>query len=211
MNSRFNHSPRKRLFAVGFIAWTFLLGLVLQLSLPTASPQTQGVSDQVQLEASVSTIQLNLTTHPGARTPATGNWAHGFEFNLHDCGSNTNLVSINPNSANSNGDSVVAIPSSANISGSNRIYVRGESHLNKDLGCIDFATQAVTASFTAGAEELIPGEVSNVYDNYINSLDISPLINDFSGNTVKYDLNRDGLVNQSDLNILVDSLYVNGD
>jgi hypothetical protein len=88
-------------------------------------------------------------------------------------------------------------------------YVRGFSHLNKKfLNFRAFNPLETEIDFTVGGAELSAGETSVVYDNKINSLDLSTQISAFYSTTdIKNDLNRDGKVNSLDFSNSIYNLY----
>ncbi|MFW5702634.1 MAG: hypothetical protein ACOCXP_01565 [Candidatus Dojkabacteria bacterium] len=169
-------------------------------------------SGNLSVSSSVSTTALNLRVYPDSRVPSTGNFTNTQLVEIRTCNSALNTVTSTPTLAtNSSGDGTISFNPGSNFQGLYNIYVRGVSHLGKDLGCVDFNTRTVTAQFTAPEDRLIPGEVSAVYDNYINGLDASGIASNFGTSNVLYDLNRDGIVDQLDLDIWGGNVYLLGD
>ncbi len=91
--------------------------------------------------------------------------------------------------------------------------VRGYSHITKKfedkrieydpIGTLDF-TESETFEFFAG-------ETSNIWDDKINSLDISTLINNMYSDDYKNDLTQDEKVNSLDVSNTIDNFYMEGD
>ena len=56
-------------------------------------------------------------------------------------------------------------------------------------------------------KDLLAGAISIVYNNFINALDLSVMMNELFSNDVKADLNQDGLVNSLDLSNQIYNFY----
>lgn len=166
------------------------------------------VDTNVTVTANAVTEVFNFQTIPDDRI---GDLTNTQNITIRNCANTSNSYTYTNIPTDIGGFGTLNIPANHNQFGSKRVIVRGFSHLNKDLGCIDFDSVDFTHYFNQPGEELTPGEVSNVYDNYINSLDASGVITDFTQTTVKYDLNLDGTVDGTDLDILLNYLYQAGD
>lgn len=200
-------------FFLGFVvvAATLINAYVFWRDQNTTSPRVSQAIDVdagLTITAGVSTQTFNFQTIPDDRLADLSNTQ---DITIRNClgsgGSNT-FANVPTNNL---GFGSLNISPSASISGSKRVLVRGLSHLNQDMGCINFSQVNFTHNFNQPGQELIPGEVSNVYDNYLNSLDASGIISDLGQTTVKYDLNLDGSVDDSDLDIMLNYLYLTGD
>jgi len=96
-------------------------------------------------------------------------------------------------------------------SGNYRIEIIGYSHLNKNFPCRLVSSSEEYVDLTQDSAVLLAGEVSNVYDNYINSLDISVLVNQLYNADYLTDLNQDSKVNSLDMSIQIYNLFKFGD
>lgn len=172
----------------------------------------QSAQDDISVNTSVSTTQLNISLFPDARVPATGNYANSQEVQIRTCNTAlTPLYTISSLSTNSSGAGTINLAASSNFSGNYNVYVRGISHLGKNMGCVNLNQKVTSVSFSAASERLVPGETSTAFDNYINGLDGAAIAGNFSTSNTKYDLNRDGTVDQADLDIWGDNVYQAGD
>jgi hypothetical protein len=96
------------------------------------------------------------------------------------------------------------------VAGPYDIYVKGSSHLttkfpNRTIGPVAISDHDLTF------EDLRAGDTHPVSDDYINSLDIAYILNNFGTTDLQADLNRDGDVDETDIAILLDHLYKIGD
>ncbi|MBD3363059.1 hypothetical protein GF362_05040 [Candidatus Dojkabacteria bacterium] len=92
-------------------------------------------------------------------------------------------------------------------------YARAYSHLRKGFVDLDaFYTPNSTLDLTDGGSfQFLAGETSNVFDNKINSLDISTQINHLYTDDYKNDLNQDDEVNSLDLSNTIFNFYLVGE
>lgn len=92
------------------------------------------------------------------------------------------------------------------------VWLKGQSHLSKVLRQVEIKERAVTLDFTFGETfYLIAGDVHESKDNFINSLDITAVVNQLYTSNIDADLNRDGIVNALDISIVVNNLYKSGE
>jgi hypothetical protein len=90
--------------------------------------------------------------------------------------------------------------------------VRGFSHLVKEFEDIAVITNVTDLDYTNSETfEFFAGETSNIFDNKINSLDLSTQIEYLYSNNYKNDLNQDGKVNSLDISNTIDNFYLEGD
>ncbi len=90
-------------------------------------------------------------------------------------------------------------------------YLRGSEHLQEQfLGFNLFAT-ASSSDVDISTHPLKTGEISTVFDNKINSLDVSKLGSNYGTATSSSDLNKDGEVNILDLVAQLNNYHVSGD
>jgi hypothetical protein len=120
---------------------------------------------------------------------------------------------ITGTATNFTGTGTVVIPGNQIIlSGSYRLIVRGFSHLRRQYSCYTINQASGTyIDLTLENKDLLAGEVNPVYDNYINSLDMSALINKLFTGDYKMDLNQDGQVNSLDYSNQIYNIFVAGD
>ncbi len=170
----------------------------------------------VRIEASVLECNLDVTLRPESRS--VSNYSTDLEIDIHDAGSSL-VASLYPpvvSTDNSGFASIdVCVTYGHELPQSNYdFYVRGLSHLQK-LFANETAFGAGFDSFvwTNAADELIAGETSNVFDNKINSLDISTQITTFraASYNAKDDLNLDASVDTTDLDITKLNFFKVGD
>jgi hypothetical protein len=64
---------------------------------------------------------------------------------------------------------------------------------------------------TLTGNKLLAGDTGSTNDNYINSLDLSTLVEKFYTADNKNDLNQDGIVNSLDLSNQIFNLFKTGD
>jgi len=169
-----------------------------------------GDSD-VTVSAFIRINHIDFTVYPEKRQPSTGNWGTFIDFVLEDCvSSNTYTFSNIPTDPLGNGR--IEIPAiNPLLDGDYRFFAKGNSHLNEEFNCYTLETINPYINLTLEGKELLAGEVSTVYDNYINSLDMSVLINAlFTSNSIS-DLNHDSVVNALDFGNQIYNLFVAGD
>lgn len=175
------------------------------------SPCTEGPQPPVTVTAFIRIVDVKFTVYPEKREPAIGNWATIADVRLQDC-NNSNNFTYNAIVTNSIGKGTVVIPSSNPLpEGDYRFFIRGYSHLNEEFNCYTLDTIGPDIDLTLEGKELLAGEVSNSYDNYVNSLDMSVLIGKLFTNDYKSDLNQDTLVNGLDFGNQIYNLFKNGD
>lgn len=190
-----------------------LIGIVLCWLMINQIRSNAGVlAEDVVVTASVPVCNLQLTARPADRIPPIGNWGTYLNVsvtNLSDqqqfafAGNSDNQGTINYDLCD-NGVSVEP--------GTYNFYIRGLSHLRKRFPAVQtFTNYNSSVIFAAPSQYLVAGETSEVYDNFINGLDISTQVVSLYTGDEQDDLNKDGVVNALDLSITVKNLYVQGD
>ncbi|MCS7317421.1 MAG: hypothetical protein NZZ41_03750 [Candidatus Dojkabacteria bacterium] len=173
----------------------------------------KAVSQQVLISASIYTCNLTLVVKPEKRLPVNNNWSNTNQIQIEDINTNNIVASF---SMNMNNLGIGTINLCANNiflnEGNYNFYITGFSHLRKKFSNIySFNIQNITHDLTGTNNFLLAGEISNTFDNKINSLDVSKLIDNMYTNDVKSDLNRDGSVNFLDINIIVTNFLKHGE
>jgi len=92
------------------------------------------------------------------------------------------------------------------------ITAKGYSHLRVKKSGVNIS-DGVTIDFSDGGVNTLPsGDVNSTDgDNKVNGIDLTLIVSDLNGVTVRYDLNRDGRVNGIDLTNAVTNLNDLGD
>lgn len=170
------------------------------------------LAEDVIVTASVPVCSLQLTARPADRIPPIGNWGTYLNVSVTNL-TDQHLFAFGGNSDNQgtinydlcdNGVSVVP--------GTYNFYIRGLSHLRKKFPAVQtFTNYNSSVIFAAPSQYLIAGETSEVYDNFINGLDISTQVVSLYTDDEQDDLNQDGVVNALDLSVTVKNLYAQGD
>jgi len=102
------------------------------------------------------------------------------------------------------------------------IRIKTPTHVAKSLKGISLNEGGNNIDFTIGSDTLKAGDINNlgfdpstIGDNLINSIDLSILLHELGKidfpNENRSNLNQDGKVDASDLNILLDNLDLHGD
>lgn len=165
----------------------------------------------VAVTASVPFNYLQFKVYPEKRIPPQHNWNTRSDFKLVNCSNNQELILNNIITDNEGiGEINPTLLNNFN-SGDYRFYVSSTSHLTRKFNCYPLYTQNALIDLTLENKYLLAGEVSIRNDNYINSLDLSVLINQLFSSDYVTDLNQDGRVNALDFSIQLTNLYRNGD
>ncbi len=191
----------------------FTMGFILP-NLNIVYAQLGPLSDDVQIQAEVSACIIENLVHPEKRWPRVGNWDTFVTIWLYD--SNNNFITQYTNES-----STPEGRSQQNLCdlgyflppGLYNFYIRGFSHLISYFGQYTaFEFYHTFIDFTENGQELWAGETSNVFDNKINSLDISTQIRTFYdvGDYLN-DFNQDGEVNSLEIGNTIDNFFMLGD
>ena len=164
----------------------------------------------VNVTTTVKTNTIYFKVYPERRIPAINNWSNNYSVSIQNCTTNQTTTFTNVNTL-ANGIGTLDSSSDDISNGQYSFIVRGNSDLTKKFDCTSIDSIEANVDLTINNQVLKAGEISSVFDNYINSLDLGAMMGDFRSNTLKSDLNRDGQVNSLDLSNLVDNLFVAGD
>ncbi len=169
------------------------------------------ITDSVNLSAQISSCILDLTVYPEKRIPSVNNWGTQLDVQIYSLTNNFEGSFVT--NTNNFGNAVINVCDEGIYvaDGTYNIYIKGFSHLRKNYANINsFATSESSVDVTPDGD-LLAGETSNIYDNYINTLDLSTQYATFGTFSLKNDLNRDDTVNSLDISNTVTNFYINGD
>jgi hypothetical protein len=204
------------------ICYCFLLGLII-IIFNSSSINSKILKDKVlgenyevdsntvNITAFIKTSLLRFRVFPEKRIARIGNWGTFSDILLRNCTSNK-FYTFSSVETDDQGYGTVPIGATTVLyDGPYRFYVRGISHLNRRFNCYAIDEAENLVDLTKEGKELLAGEVSVIYDNYINSLDMSVLVNKIFTNDYKSDLNQDSEVNSLDFSNQIFNLYMHGD
>jgi hypothetical protein len=198
-------------FSAGFFFVKVRPGVLGTYLCNFTSPCSEGPQPPVTVTGFIRIIDVAFKVYPEKRIPPAGNWDTFADVVLKSC-SSSYTRSFNNIPTDTTGYGVVPIPSANPLpAGSYRFFIRGFSHLNRQFNCYSLNGSNPYIDLTPESKLLLAGEVSNVYDNYINSLDISVLVNKLFTGDYKNDLNQDTKVNSLDLGNQVYNIFTPGD
>ena len=177
-------------------------------------------------------VIADITAYPEQRS-GTVNYDTDFTFSiLNPDNQNHQVIYQYPYllSSNNSGVSYVSAVLSMINEGTYDVAIKTESHLSKVLDNTYLHIGDNSLNFTneenlpqIGSVVLIAGDINgtggtleSLGDDVINAIDLSILLNrfgssDFTGNSVLANLNQDGVVDETDLNILLGNLDKEGD
>lgn len=167
--------------------------------------------DTVNVSASVNSCEIEITVYPEKRIPRTGNWGTLLTVQIFSGG---NFIGSFQTNTSDQGTSLVNICDlGINLQeGTYTLRIRGFSHLYKVYPPVSgFGSYTSVIEFTGSGDVLFAGETSNVFDNKINSLDISTQIRAIYSADVKNDLNQDGGVNSLDFSNTITNFFLEGE
>lgn len=184
---------------------------VVKIRLNNLSPDVLGDEDEVSVSAFVRVTGMTFRVFPEKRIPRIGNWDTFVDLVLVNCENpNKTYTFLNiPTDELGYG----YVPFSYNVftlDNPYKVFIRGFSHLNREFNCYDIVHSIEHIDLTLEGKELLAGETSLVYDNYVNSLDMSVLIKDLFTAEYKTDLNQDGKVNSLDFANQIYNLFTAG-
>jgi hypothetical protein len=208
--------PKRLYVIIAFFA--FVSALVISLSLYSTLkkiPPTNilGIitdTKSVSVTTSVKTTKINFKVYPENRIPQTNNWSNTYEVTIENCtsGQRTSLSHV---TSDNQGNGSLNLSFASIFDGQYRFIFQGMSHLRTKYNCYQLNRIEQSVDLTLENKLLKAGEISDSYDNYINALDLSVLINNLHSTDIKADLNRDNIVNALDLSILVNNIFLAGD
>lgn len=199
------------LFSTALVSILALVAGLWFMANQTSNQPTQVLGTNIGITASVSGCLLDLDFLPEKRIPATGNASTQANIQVFDLSSSK--VADFDVTTDQNGQSTTNL-CDIGIYTQNGIYdfyVQAESHLRKVFRSIPSFQKVATTLDLRDDGKLLAGEVSPIYDNTINSLDLSVLISKYGDTSNKYDLNRDGQVNSLDISNAIYNLMRSGD
>jgi hypothetical protein len=200
---------------IAFFVLVGLLGVILinvQTPHPLNTSKVLGDRNYVNVTAYIRPETLTFKVYPEKRVPVTGNWSTIVNLTVVSCDDPSRIFTYNNIPTDDSGEGTLVIPAGdALIDSSYRFFIKGYSHLRREFNCytLDHVDQYI--DFTLEGKELLAGEISIIYDNHINSLDMSYLITHFGTSDNKADLNHDGIVDSLDFDILINNLFLTGD
>jgi hypothetical protein len=184
----------------------------LKLLLNSQQSKVLGDSSDVQISAYIPITGMRFRVFPEKRIPRIGNWATIADVTLVNCNDPTKVYQFNSIPTDSQGyGSVTFTPDVYTFDGPYRVYIRGFSHLNRSFNCYNIVQSNTLIDLTLEGKELLAGETSVIYDNYINALDLSTMVKKMFTTDYKNDLNQDGKVNSLDMANQIFNFYTHGD
>jgi hypothetical protein len=186
---------------IAFCTFTFILGKVVYAQ-----------QADVNVSATVSGCLLDLIVKPEKRIPRVNNWGTIADVSITNL-SNTVLANFTTTTNNLGKTTIDLCSMGINLSAGNyNFFIRGYSHLMKKFSNI-YAFNNVYSyiDLSSGDQFLMAGETSKIYDNYINSLDISTQISTLFTGSYKNDLNQDSIVNSLDIANTITNFFLKGD
>ncbi|MEP7103780.1 MAG: dockerin type I domain-containing protein [Candidatus Dojkabacteria bacterium] len=174
-----------------------LIVLVAISTVVYAQPQAN-----VTVSSSIQACLLDMVARPEQRVPPINNWDSTVSFVILD-NSNLTLASF---TVPTDTQGLATYDFCANtifpVPGTYKFYATGFSHLRKRFtGVSAFNTYHDSVNLTGASNFLVAGEVSNSFDNKVNSLDLAYLNSKMGSADNKADLNQDGIVNSLDVTI----------
>ncbi len=199
---------------LGLMLLTAFIGIYTYSKLSNGGGVLGVINDDsdIGIDADVYGCDLTLTIHPEKRLPASNNWATDLSISIYD---GLGVLKGTATGTSDNAGTLSMDLCSEGIylvSGTYTFKVRGTSHLRKAFDPVaSFDIYSNTIDLSIGGDELLAGETSLVFDNYINSLDLATQIKRLYSSDSVTDLNRDGTVNSLDISNTLYNLFVAGD
>jgi len=189
----------------------FIIILALVALSPAYKVEAQSTAN-VNVNAIVPGCELDVTAKPEKRIPPVNNWDTVLQVNIYRS-DNSLLFSTTVNTDNL-GKAKLDLCSKGiyPVNGNYNFCIRGYSHLSKYYpNTPAFTNYATYIDFSANNKVLLAGETSIIYDDFVNSLDLSVLIKNLYTADYKSDLNQDSSVNALDISNLITNFYLPGD
>jgi hypothetical protein len=170
------------------------------------------ISENVTVTAAVYSCTLSINVKPEKRIPVINNWDTEIDVEIYNSGG-TFLGDFNAPTDNMGNATVNICAEGILITGGTYdFYIKGFSHLRMHFdNYVGFGTQQTTIDFSSSGQRLFAGETSVIYDNFINTLDLSTQIVKMETADVKNDLNQDGEVNALDISNTITNYLLSGD
>ncbi len=199
-------------FAVGVIIDNGGLGITQDFG---ASLLYYGNANQVGVTGSVvsaviPTCTLRVNIKPEKRIPRIGNWDTILTVEVATTSNITLRTFSFPTNTQGEGNYDLCGNGIYFPPGNYNFKIRGYSHLRKVFENI-LAFNTTSEFSITFLEEMLAGETSIVYDNYINMMDFVTQIQELYTADYKNDLNQDGLVNSLDFANTITNFYLNGE
>ncbi|MDD3647817.1 MAG: hypothetical protein PHS44_04960 [Candidatus Dojkabacteria bacterium] len=195
-------------FLVIFFVFVFSL-LPEKETTKQPTPEGSGV-EGISVSASIKIQEIAFKVYPEKRIPKSGNWDTIADFNVY-CKKTGKKCFSDTISTNNEGIGILTLnPGNKITSGNNSVIIKGISHLSKVYPNVPFIRMYENYDFTVFGD-LLAGDTHPSYDDFINSLDISTLINNLNSNDYVSDLNGDSFVNSLDLSIQVYNISRTGE
>jgi len=187
--------------------WT--LHLFLPSRAATSDSESIGLSITITASAG-SGFSINLIAAPEKRVPSTGNDDTRLEVEVRNIGSTTPLLRQIVRTGS--GGTFSGFTLTGINAGSYDITAKGYSHLRRKMPGVSLSSGTTIDFSTGGTVKLLCGDVnSSSGDNLVNGIDLTLIINGLTGNTERYDMNRDTVVNGIDLTNAITNLTETGD
>jgi len=185
----------------------------LHLFLPSRATTSDSESIGLSITITASTgsgFPINLIAAPEKRVPSTGNDDTRLEVEVRNIGSTTPLLRQIVRTGS--GGTFSGFTLTGINAGSYDITAKGYSHLRRKMPGVSLSSGTTIDFSTGGTVKLLCGDVnSSSGDNLVNGIDLTLIINDLTGNTERYDMNRDTVVNGIDLTNAITNLTETGD
>lgn len=194
---------------ISLLIVTIIISLILGLIVLAGNPSAQ---TNVEVGAEVGICFLDITVLPEKRLPKVDNWQTETEVRIYRS-SDDNFMGSFVTNTNFQGFASVNLCDLGIFmtAGTYDFYITGKSHLTKLFPNIIGFTEVLTEIDLSTSGVLLAGETSNIFDNYVNVLDISVMVSGFLGTADVLDLNQDGIVNSLDISNSVTNFLVAGD
>jgi hypothetical protein len=167
-------------------------------------------SNAVTVTATIPTCKLTLNIKPEKRIPRVGNWETILNVEVRTSSNVPILNATIPTDSQGTGTYDLCANNVYFPPDSYSFFIKGFSHLRRVFQ--DTPAFNSTTEFSISFEpEMLAGETSIVYDNYINILDFVTQINNLYSADYKNDLNQDGIVNSLDFNNIITNFYIAGE
>lgn len=196
------------------LALLVTIGLWLYVTMIARPAQVLSIltaNEDVEIGANVNGCVLEIIILPERRVPATNNWSTELNVDIRSGGvSVVNFTAV----SNSSGYSATNLCNLGIFppAGNYDYYIRGFSHLQRvfpNLASFNFF--GTYHNLSATGKQLLAGETSPVFDNRVNSLDISTQIKALYTADNKNDLNHDGVVNGLDVSNSIYNFWMTGE
>ena len=170
-----------------------------------ASPRNESSCSAEVNKTIASGAITNLKFTPRIETP-TSTSGRSFTITIYNAGSGTPVTNT-PFTAQPDGSGNIALPANVSITAGNYdILIKSSNYLNKKM-----LNKALSSNATIAFDILKAGDINNVPDNKVNSLDWSVMSSVWNTNNVTADINKDGIVNTADFSFISQNLNQVGD